>query len=812
MEYIQGLFFNSDYYFHYGCEIILAILIATLIAGYIGAPFYIWTLILGITLLSVGAPFWALIIFLLIAIVFNIKPLRAVLVSSSLLKVMKKIVPRISDTERIALDAGAVWVEAELFSGHPNFPKMLSEPYGQLTEEERDFLEGPVNKLCGMVNDWELWQKKEIPQQVWDYMRNEKFFGMIIPKEYGGLGFSAMCHSEVIQTLASRSAATCITVMVPNSLGPAELLSHYGTDKQKKHWLPRLATGEEMPCFALTEPEAGSDAGSMQSYGIVFRDDDGELKIRLYWEKRYITLAAVATVLGMAFRLRDPDNLLGQGEERGITCALISAEAEGVVLGRRHDPLGVPFYNCPTKGDGVVISVNDIIGGVEMAGQGWMMLMESLAAGRGISLPSQSTGSLKLATRVTSNYGVIRRQFGLSIGKFEGIEEPMARIAGFNYMLDAMRCFTCGAIDKGVKPPVITAIAKLNSTEIFRRCINDALDIVGGAGISLGRRNLLGHSYIAAPIGITVEGANILTRTLIIFGQGALRAHPYAYQEVSAIEKGDLKAFDRAFWGHVGHVIKNSFRSVILSLTRGCIARSPVSGELARYYRKLAWASASFAIMSDIAMGSLGGALKLKEKLTGRFADILSHMYMGFATLKRYEEEGQRKEDLPFVHYTLQYNFSEIQKSFEGVFENLSVPGLTWLFRGPILFWARLNRFSSLPSDKLSHKIASIVQKDSDQRDHMTKGLYLPKDPEEAMGRLEKAFKLIHKTAATEKKVKKAIRSKQLPKTKRIGDILDEAKNKSIVTDQEYNDLKEVIAIRRDAIEVDSYTLEEYLN
>lgn len=795
---------------------LVAMVLAVLVTGYMGAPLWVWTILTGAALVVWGSPLWVLITFITLAVVFNIKFLRSRLVSFFVMKFMKGILPKISDTERVALDAGVVWVEGELFSGKPNFSKMLKEPYAKLSEEEKAFVEGPVSTFCEMIDDWQIWHKRVMPQELWDYMKKEKLFGMIIPKKYGGLGFSAICQSAVVQIIGTRSVPACITVMVPNSLGPAELLTLYGTDEQKKYWLPRLATGEEIPCFALTEPEAGSDAGSMQSHGVVFKDEKGEIKIRLNWEKRYITLAAVSTVLGIAFRLYDPENLLG-GDDKGgdgdlgITCALVSSHAPGVVLGRRHDPMGTPFYNCPTRGEDVVISVDEVIGGRKMVGQGWMMLMECLAAGRGVSLPSQSAGGLKLAARVVGNYGVIRRQFGLSIGKFEGIEEPMARIVGASYMLEAVRSFTCGGIDKGLKPPVVTAIAKFNATEIFRKSVNDAMDIVGGAGISLGPRNLLAHTYIACPIGITVEGANILTRTLMIFGQGALRAHPYAYQEISAVERNHLSDFDRAFWGHVGHVVQNLFRSVLLSVTRGRLIVSPVGGPVAVYYKKIAWASATFAIMTDIAMGSLGGALKLKEKITGRYADVLSNMYMAFAVLRRFEEDGRLKEDLPLVHYTLRQNLYEIQNAFEGIFDNLRVPGLTWFFKGPLRWWVGVNRLSSLPSDQISHQVARIMQEGTPQRQRLSEGMYISDTQGDALNKLDTAFDLIQQTQGAERKIKKAIKSKILPKSKRLANILDLALEKGIISEQEHGQIQKATVARLDAIQVDCFTLEEYL-
>lgn len=788
----------------------LVTILAALALGFVGAPLIIWTLAGLATLFLFGAPMWLVAAYAVVMAIFNIKPIRTALISSQVMKILGPVMPAISETERSALDAGVVWVEGELFSGKPNFKTLMNEPYPQLTKEEQDFLNGPVERLCEALDDWEIWERREIPQAAWEIMKKERFLGMIIPKEYGGLGFSALAHSEVIQKLSSRSVPASITVMVPNSLGPAELLAHYGTDEQKKSLLPRLATGEEIPCFALTEPTAGSDAASMNASGVLFKGDDGKLYIKLNWNKRYITLAAISTILGLAFRLRDPNNLLGKGEDVGITCALIPTKTPGVVVGRRHDPLGVPFYNCPTQGKDVVVSIDTVVGGVAGCGKGWGMLMECLAAGRGISLPAQSVGGSKMITRALSAYASVRKQFGTAIGRFEGIEEPLARIAGYNYLLEAMRKYTLGALDKGIKPPVITAIAKYNATELSRKSINDAMDVAGGSAISRGPRNLLAHLYIATPIGITVEGANIMTRTLIIFGQGALRAHPYAYKELKAVLAKDVKGFDDAFWGHIGHVVRNMCRAICLSVTRGWLAPSPFGGSTARYYRRLSWASASFAIMADIAMGSLGGSLKMREKITGRFADILSWMYIGTATLRRFEAEGRRKEDLPFVHFCLNHALYEMQKAFDGIFANLDVPGLSWLFRGPLRMWSNMNALGGEHNDTHTHKISSMILSDTDQRLRHTEGIYIPKNSNEQLSKLEATFKLVKRAEDADRKIRKAIKEKAMPKVKGAA-ASQAALDKGIITKTEFDDLQKADEMRVAAIQVDDFSQEEYV-
>lgn len=786
--------------------------ITLLMVGYLGSPLIIWSLFILLSLWLFGIPLLIIGLVTLLLLLFIIKPLRVVLISSSLMKLLKKLdfIPKISPTERTALEAGVVWVEGDLFSGKPDFAKIMQEPYPQLTEEEKKFVAGPLERLCDALHPWKIHKTRQLSSEAWEIIKKEKFLGMIIPKEYGGLGFSALAHSEVITVLSSRSISAAISVMVPNSLGPAELLIHYGTEEQKKYYLPRLATGEEIPCFALTEPGAGSDAASISSDGVVFKDASGQIKIRLNWNKRYITLASIATILGLAFRLRDPDKLLGLSEDIGITCALIPTLIPGVMIGQRHDPLTIPFHNCPTRGQDVVVGLDAVIGGIDGVGKGWGMLMDCLAAGRGISLPAQSAGGTKLCTFAATSHASIRRQFGLPIGKFEGVEEPIARIVGFNYMLEALRRFTIGALDKGIKPPVITAITKYNSTEISRKVVNDAMDAMGGNGISMGPRNLIAEMYIATPIGITVEGANILTRTLMIFGQGALRAHPYAFKEVESVEKADVHGFDAAFWGHIGHIVRNGFRALVLSLSRGYLAGIPAgAGPLAIYYRRLVWSSASFAIWSDIAMGTLGGTLKLKEKLTGRFADILSWMYICSAVIRRFEAEGRKSEDLAFVRFSLKYGLQQIQTGFDGIFDNLSVPGLSWLVKGFIGAWSRINSLSSHITDNLTHAMVDMMIHDTPTRERMIDGLYIPKDINQQMGRLHHAFKIVNQADTAENKIRKAIKEGRLPK-KKPHLLIEEALSQAIITSNDKEVLLKSEAIRFDAIQVDDFNEEQY--
>src|SRR6056297_1236731 len=794
-----------------GWAIGISIAAVVILFGYKNAPLFAWAAAGLAALIGFGSPLWLLITFLAIAVLFNLKPVRRVILSGPLMKLLDalNILPVISETEQTAIDAGTVWIEGELFSGKPDLKRLASEDYPELTDKEREFVEGPVEELCGMVSDWEVFQRRDFNEETWAYLKEKRFFGLIIPEEYGGYGFSANAHSIIVAKLASRCGPLATTVMVPNSLGPAELLMHYGTEEQKNHYLPRLARGEEIPCFALTEPNAGSDAGGMQSNGEVFKGEDGKLYLKLNWDKRYITLAAISTVIGLAFKLKDPDRLLGKGEDLGITAALVPADTEGVELGKRHDPLGVPFYNCPTRGHDVVVPVDAIIGGVEGAGNGWRMLMESLAVGRGISLPAQAIGGAKTATRAVGAYALIRKQFGLNIGKFEGIEEPMAKIGGYTYMMDAARGYICGALDKGAKPAVVTAIAKYNFTELGREIVNNAMDIVGGAGISRGPRNIFAHSYIAMPIAITVEGANILTRTLMIFGQGAIRSHPYALKEIEALMNKDVKQFDDAFWKHIGHVVKNEIRSILLSVTRGRLASSPVSGPAAKYYRKLAWASASFAFMADMALGSYGGALKMKEKLAGRYADILSWMLLATATLRKYEADGKQEEDREYFEWAMEHAFYRIQTAFDEIYSEIEVPGLSWLFGGPIALWSRMNRIGKKPSDKLGHKVAQAMQTRGEQRDRITKFMYLPEDKEEALGRYEHTMKLVEESFPVYKKLYKATKAREIKKN-HVLEQLDEALQKNVITESEAKIVRETEKARFDTILVDEFTLEEY--
>ena len=781
--------------------------------GYTGGRLWIWSLAIIALLYGLGAPVWLLVGGAAVLAVLVVTPVRRALLSTAVMRFLEatNMLPRISQTERIAIEAGNVWVEGELFSGRPDFKRILAQPYPRLNREEQAFIDGPVEELCRTVTGWQVYVQREIPQEIWDIIRRDRLFGLIVPREYGGHRFSAAANSAVVSKLAAHCYPMAVTVMVPNSLGPAELLIHYGTRAQKEYYLPRLADATLTPAFALTEPSAGSDAGAIRAHGVVFRDVDGQKKIRLNWNKRYITLVAAANLLGLAIKLRDPENLLGKGENPGITCVLVHADTPGVVTGDRHDPLGVPFINGPTQGRDVIVPADAIVGGADGAGCGWRMLMECLAAGRGISLPAIAVGSVKGVFLAASAHAKVRRQFGLSLGTFEGIQEALARIGGFTYLMDAARTYTVGAIDQGAAPAVVTAIVKYNLTELNRKAVNDGMDIMAGNGISLGPRNTMAQNYLSIPIAITVEGANILTRTLMIFGQGAIRCHPWAYREISALERRDVRTFDHVFWNHVGHVVRNGFRSVLLGLSRGRLASAAgLRGPAARYVRRLKWASASFAFLADVALISLGGQLKRKEMVTGRFADIFSMMYLAAATIRRFEAEGRRTEDRPYFHWSMEYAFARIQAAFDELYANMKVPGLTWLFRGPVLVCSRINSMGQGPGDKLNREVARLMQTSGAQRMRMTSGCYRPPADKPGLGKLQAAFELACEADKIMVGVSRAVRAGVL--AKRPTDTLPErAAATGIITAEQLAFIKRADAARWDAIQVDTFDLETYL-
>src|SRR5689334_20974850 len=710
----------------------------------------------------------------------------------------RRVLPAMSDTEREALEAGDVWWDADLFTGNPDWSKLLANAPATLTAEEQAFLNGPVDQLCEMLDDWKInWEWRDLPPEAWDYIKREKFFGMIIPKEYGGLGFSPYAHSEVVRKLSSRSLAAAVTVMVPNSLGPGELLMRVGTSEQQQRWLPRLADGRDIPCFGLTSPEAGSDAASMIDTGIICKGNfEGRevTGLRLNWHKRYITLGPVATLLGLAFKAYDPDHLVGQQEELGITVALIPTHLPGVEIGRRHLPSMQVFQNGPNWGRDVFIPLDYIIGGQARLGQGWKMLMTALAAGRGISLPSLSAAGAAYAARTTGAYARIREQFGISISKFEGIEDPLARIAGTAYLLDAARRLTCAALNQGHHPAVISGIMKLHATERMRVAIDDAMDIHGGKAVIDGPQNYMGNLYRAVPVGITVEGANILTRNLIVFGQGAIRAHPFLLDEMNALRDEDrtrgLDEFDRSLWSHVGHSFKTLFRAWGRSWSGGIFAPAPDAGAATRFYRQLSRYSSAFALTADMALLTLGGALKRKEMLSARLGDVLSELYLLSAALKRWEEEGRQREDFAALEWCMASGFRTIESRFAEILANLPNRFVAVILKFLIQpFGAKVTG----PSDRVVQQCAQLVLAPSAARDRLTPDLAFV-DDDGGIARLEKAFRLV--TAAED--ISKKMHAARLHDWK-------EAVQKGVITESEGEKLAAAHEAVSKVIEVDDF-------
>ncbi|MDJ0957295.1 MAG: acyl-CoA dehydrogenase [Arenicellales bacterium] len=701
---------------------------------------------------------WPVGVFL---VFLNLPDLRQRYLSSPMLKYMRKALPPISNTEREAIEAGTVWWESELFRGNPDWSRLFEVPTPGLSEEEQAYIDGPVERLCEMLDDWQITHElNDLPPEVWKFMARERFWGINIPKKYGGLEFSPEANSAIVLKVTSRSATAGVTVMVPNSLGPAELLLHYGTDEQKDYYLPRLARGEEIPCFGLTNPVAGSDAAAIPDYGVVCEGDfEGKtvLGLRLNWQKRYITLGPVATLLGLAFKAYDPDHLLGEQEDLGITCALIPTGTPGVNIGSRHYPLNSAFQNGPNSGENIFIPLQWVIGDREWVGKGWRMLMESLAAGRGISIPASSVAAAKVATRTSGAYARIREQFGIAIGKFEGIEESLARIGGLTYMMDAARLLTTSGLKLGEKPSVITAIVKYQLTESARQVVNDAMDIHGGRGICMGPRNYLARSYQQIPIAITVEGANILTRSMIIFGQGAMRCHPYLLSEINAAsdENTGSREFDALIMAHMGYSTINAARAFVLGLSLGHLASVPPGRDAAttKYYRHFARYSAAFAFLGDVTLLMLGGELKRKEKLSARFADALGYLYLGTAVLKRYEDTGQPRTDLPLVEWACQHCLYNIQDALDGVLRNFPINVVGKLLRGVVF---PLGRREKRPGDHLGQQVAKLLLTPSDCRDRLTEGIYLKQDESDLLGCLEDA---LHKVLAADP-IRRRLKSK----------------------------------------------------
>jgi acyl-CoA dehydrogenase len=725
-----------------------------------------WTVAFGVGLLVLTATgvlpgLLAVVLWAAFAVMalFNAEPLRRRYLSTPMLEYIHRVLPPISQTEREAIEAGTTWWEADLFRGNPDFDKLLDVPAPGLSEEEQAYLDGPVERLCAMLDDWKIaGELKDLPEEVWRFMAGEKFWAINIPKKYGGLEFSPEANSAIVMKVGTRSGTAAVTVMVPNSLGPAELLLNYGTQEQKDYYLPRLATGEEIPCFGLTNPEAGSDAGSIPDHGVVCRGEyKGQevLGLRLNWEKRYITLGPVATLLGLAFKAYDPDHLIGDQDYLGITCALVPTDLEGIRIGERHYPMDAAFQNGPNFGSDVFIPLSLVIGGQAWVGRGWRMLMESLAVGRAISLPASGTAAAKLCARTTGAYARVREQFGIPIGKFEGVQEALARIGGLTYMMDAGRLLTTSALKLGEKPSVITAILKYHVTESARAVVNHAMDVHGGRGICRGPANYLAQAYTELPIAITVEGANILTRSMIIFGQGAMRCHPYLLDEIryaqAEIDDSVRDEFDRTLTAHIGYTVMNGIRSVVYGLSGSLLAPGGDRGAMGGYYRRFARYSASFAVLADITLLILGGELKRKESLSARFGDALSYMYLGTASLKRFKDHGEPEADGPLVEWACQHCLYGVQEALDGVLRNFPVRTLGILLRGVVFPLGRRRREAG---DRLNHRVADLLLEPSDTRDRLTAGMYLNDRPDDVIGCLEDALRKVLETEPLLKKLR----------------------------------------------------------
>ncbi|NNF67654.1 MAG: acyl-CoA dehydrogenase [Gammaproteobacteria bacterium] len=760
---------------------------------------------------------WNLLVLLLLAgmVALNMPEFRRDKITRPILKMFRKVLPNMSETERAALEAGDVWWDGDLFGGAPKWRKLLGYPVPKLSREEQAFLDGPVEELCGMIDEWKVTHEEaDLSEETWQFLKDKGFFAMIIPKRYGGLEFSALAHSEVLAKIAGHSATCASTVAVPNSLGPAELLLHYGTDEQKDYYLPRLAKGEEIPCFGLTSPRAGSDATSLTDSGVVTRgmfNGEEVIGIRLNWKKRYITLAPVATVLGLAFKLRDPEFLLGDDtkDDYGITCALIPTHLPGVTTGRRHMPLNLPFQNGPTEGQDVFVPVDYIIGGPSMAGEGWRMLVESLTVGRCISLPSNTSGGARAGLAATGAYARIRSQFNMPIGRFDGIQKVLARIAGRTYITEAGRVMTAGAVDQGVAPGVPSAIVKYHVTEMSRQTAVDVVDIHGGKAICMGPKNYAGRGYQAAPIAVTVEGANILTRNMIIYGQGAIRCHPYVLKEMQAAadsnrERG-LEQFDDLLFRHIGFSISNAARSLAMGLTLSRFSSVPVDGPTKRYYQHINRFSAAFALLSDTAMLTVGGALKRKEMLSARLGDILSFMYLASAVLKRFEDQGRPAADLPVVEWACRHLLYQAQEQIHGVLRNL--PN-RWIGIALRLVIFPLGRRYNAPRDRLENRVAELFIRPSATRERLVGNLYRSNIESNALAQLEDAMMRAIEIEPIEKRLRRAIKD-GVVRESTFNQQIDDAINAEVLTRDEADKLVALDKIVMEIIAVDDFETSE---
>lgn len=800
---------------------LLAGVLASLGAAWFRANLRTWAIATGIAIVAAGlvagSPVLAILVplalFAVFAVPLNLVDFRRERITTPLLAAFERALPKLSETEQVALDAGTVGFEGELFSGKPDWSQLLQQPRPALSAEEQAFLDGPVEELCAMVDDWQITHElADLPPQMWEFVKSRKFFGMIIPKEYGGLGFSALAHSVVLQKLAGISPTLASTVAVPNSLGPGELLVHYGTTEQKDHYLPRLADGREVPCFALTGPYAGSDATSLTDYGIVCEGEWGGAKVvgvRLTFDKRYITLAPVATLVGLAFRMYDPEHLLGDREDLGITLALLPHTTPGLEIGRRHFPLNIPFQNGPVRGKDVFVPLAQLIGGPEMAGHGWRMLVECLSVGRAISLPSNTTGGARVAVAATGAYARIRKQFGLSVGRFEGVEEALARIGGHTYAISALALATAAAVDRGEKPAVPSAIAKYHATERARDIAKDAMDVHGGKGIQLGPSNYLGRGWQAAPIAITVEGANIMTRSLMIFGQGAIRCHPWVLKEMESLRIADheerLAAFDHALFSHVGFAISNAVRSFVLGLTFASIGSVPGDAYTRRYYRKLNRYAAALALLADTSMLVLGGRLKFKEKISARLGDVLSQLYIASAMLKRFQDQGYPVADRPFLAWAFHDAVYQMQMALDGVLRNFPLRPVAWFLR---LLVFPLGRREVPPSDRLGRRVAQLMTQPNEARDRLLGPIYLTPSANNPVGRMNALLPEVIEAEPIERKFLKAVKAGEVAGYDYASQLADAAA-KGVIDESERAMLARVHEATHEFISVDDFAPEE---
>lgn len=746
-------------------------------------------------------------------------PTRLQRLSRPLLGRIRGMLPTLSDTEAEALKSGSVDWDGELFSGRPNWERLIRARPAQLSEEEQAFLDGPVEALCGMLDDWALTHEDyDLPPGVWDYMRSEGFFGLVIPSEFGGKGFSHTAHSEIVMKISTRSVSGAVTVMVPNSLGPGELLQHYGTQEQKSHYLPRLAAGEEVPCFALTSPVAGSDAGAIPDKGIVCRGQwDGEevLGLKVTWNKRYITLAPVATLIGLAVKVYDPDRLLGGDEIVGVSCVMVPRQLSGVNAGARHLPMNTVFMNGPTWGTDVFIPMSQVIGGQDMLGKGWTMLLECLSIGRSVSLPALGTGAGKLACIATGAYAYTREQFGRSISQFEGVQGALEPLAGYTYQMNAARLLTSGMLDRGVRPAVPSALLKYQNTELMRSAINHAMDVVAGRGVITGPRNFLARAYQAVPIAITVEGANILTRSLMVFGQGAIRCHPFITDEISAAQDSDqeqgLRDFDAVFYRHIAHTVRNSLRSLVLAWAGGALEKVPATGDLQRYYRQLGRFSAAFALLTDVTLLSIGGGLKARQRLSGRMADCLVHLYYASAVIKYWLDQDRPEDQRDLLDWSLQTSLYGAQQALWAAIINFPVAALRWPLR-LLVFPPGHTRLHG-PSDALGTRVAAAIVEDTPLRDHLASGCFLKQDPEDPVGRVLNAYQLALATKDSRGRLHEAVRARDEDELDAIAllmghqreELVQWAIEQGVVTEQEREQLLQALTALYDVIRVDAF-------